>query len=310
MKRMPNSLKSFDDFLNEKKSNAEVIARTADEASVIKRTDNCAVFDGGGCVYKVKQVEIDDPLTCFENIIAQTFATEYNQMGIDWELSYATIGSKVYRVEKRQKLEVLDSNKMSFEEAVIKSSKLRRRVEKQLEIPRLFAQIHSEKGFEKFKKLILAREHNTDLSDFAIFDDQVVILGESNWFLGLLNCESKLDTTDTQRVVPVKTKYGEFFFAAQPLFKKKSAIGSALECSLKWWLFSKEVGDLEAFRRHMFDELESMATDNLRVLATKKHHVLKSKRDFGDVYSEMEKLGLLANSNVTMLDNGTKASGD
>ena len=281
---------------------SEIIQVPEDDFNVIKKTEDCVVVDCGNFVYKIKEMDFDDPLIIFETVVVQAFGAEYKQMGIDWELSNVTIGGNSFRVEKRQKLKVLDSSEMGFEEAVQKSSNLRRRVEKQLEFPRLFAQIHSVKGFEDFTKLILAREHATDLSDFAIFEDQVVIIGESNWFLGLLNRDSKWSTAETQRVVPVELKYGDFYFAAQRLFKRTSAIGSALQSSLKWWLFSREVGDLDVFRKHMFNELEAMATNNLKVLATKNPKVLKSKKDFGNVYSEMEKLGLLSAKFEVALD--------
>ena len=274
----------------------EIIMMPEGDASVIKRTDGCAVVDYGDYVIKIKEIDLNDPLTCFDNFIAQAFAAEYQHMGIEWELSNVSLDGKTFRVEKRQKLELLDSGKMSFEEAVKNSSVLRRRVEKRLEFPRLFAQIHSFKDFEHFNKLVMAREHASDLSDFAIFDGRVVILGQSKWFLGLLNRDSRWGTVETQRVLPVETNYGKFYFAAQNLFLKKNAVGSALQDSLKWWLFSSDVGNLESFRLKMYDELKEMATNNLKVLATKKPFVIKSKKDFGNVSSEMKKMGLLGSN--------------
>ena len=272
---------------------SEIIQVPEDDFNVIKKTEDCVVVDCCNFVYKIKEMDFDDQLTCFDTFVVQAFATEYQQMGIDWELSNVTIDGKTFRVEKRQKLELLDSSKISYEEAVIESSILRRRVEKRLEFPRIFAQIHAVRGFKHFNKLVMARKHASDLSDFAIFDGQVVILGESNWFLGLLKHDSQLSTVDTQRVVPVETKYGDFYFAVQGLFKRSSAIGSALQSRFNWWLFSNEVCDLDSFRKHMYVELEEMATNNLKVLATKSHQALKTRRDYGNVYAEMKKLGLL-----------------
>lgn len=263
------------------------------KSRVVKESDCSLVAETSDWIYKYKEIDVHNPRTFFKVIVARGFAKEYQDLGIDWDISFVENNGRKFQVERRQKLEVLNPEDISIEEAFKASSVVRKKVEKRLEFPRLFAQIHSSEGFKSFSKLVLGLSHRNEISDFAVFGNQVIVLGESSMFLALLDEDGEWQTTPSQRVVPVSLKSGEFWFADYNLFARKNALGSCLTDCLKWWLFPKNVGDIGQLRDQLYKELENMFTSNLKVLTTKEPRESKTRSDFGNVFEEMKKLGLL-----------------
>lgn len=270
---------------------------------VCKQSDDGAVVETDDSFVKVKKIDVSDHTHYFDQIISESYARVYQELGLDWSVSNFSIGDEVFRVEKRHKLTALQVGDLSYEEALLKSDKFKKRVEKRLELPRLFAQVGLDDYFLGCNKLVLARDCDEDITDFAFFGDEVICLGESGWFLAFLDESKNWKCLHGRSSREVTLSYGDFFLSAKTSFHESSMLGGVFLETSKWWLFPKELGDMNALRQEMAKESKDMFSTNIKILANKRIVPVKTRNDFGNMAQEMKRLGLIGLSHKSLPTN-------
>ena len=259
----------------------------------IKQTQDCVVLDSGECIIKIREIDNSDPQLVFEDIILHAFAQEYKKMGISWDISCVNHEGRTYRIEKREKLHVLQESELSFEEILEKSYSLKLRVEKKLGFPRLLSYIRGNENFEHVRKFILMRDAKNDFSDYALYGNEIVFLGESKWFIAPVDYKGEWIDSLNGQIVPVDVGYGKYFFARYNSFKSKHSSGEtrvatskAFEISPKWWLYDSVSGDIESAFNGLQDEYESLLSINAKLLTTKVKKDIKTEESLSDMATQ------------------------
>ena len=140
--------------------------RISDGASVVKNECGCFVVETNDAVFKIREIDPANVKNAFNDVVMQAFANEYSKMGLMWEYFSAIVGNKEYRIQKRQKLQVV-STCSNYEDVIIKASKVKRRVEAALEFPQIAHFLKKKDAFENVRKVVLARDCKADFSDYA-----------------------------------------------------------------------------------------------------------------------------------------------
>ncbi len=265
------------------------------KCSVVKNDNVCMVIHAQNCFYKVRKQNTEDAKSFFEQVVLNAFVSEYKQLGLEWDMFNVRDGEDVYTVEKRPILEVLTpSTFSSFDDVLAKTSDIYRRVENRLEFPVLTAQISQEEQFRSVEKVSLARNCKNDFADYALWQNHVIPLGNSNFFLALLNHNNMYDCCHKSFSSPISLTYGDFYFDNYYFFKNSKTMGRALRKRLssviKWWLFPSDVADLNEVNNYLDNELKDMYTTNLEILTSKQLHTVKTVDDFDSAFKECRKL--------------------
>ncbi len=259
---------------------------------IVKNENNCMVVKTPNCFYKIRRLNEKSP-ACpvynFEQTVIQAFCSEYKAMGLNWDVFNIKQNNTTYLVEKRQKLKTFSPNECDLQEIINKGSKIIRRVEKRLEIPLLAAQIKLSGLFEQFSKIVLARDSSNNLDDFAIWHNEVILLGNSNWFLAMLDNSGKWNMCQKAKPVAITLSYGEYYFAAYTTFSQYVNALDILKESSKWWLFKKADYDLLEVRQNMKSNLTEMIQNNIEVAANKERKIVSTEDEFGTMLDECKK---------------------
>lgn len=263
---------------------------------VVKKSPKCVVLESDSYYYKIHQIEAENPIQFFEMIVIETFAEEFRRIGLDWEVFREQFGGVQVLTEKRQKLELLSEEKIEFSDAMKKVSEITVSVEKKLGLPLLTAQIRQNGKFQNVKNVVLARDCEETVDDFAIFGDDVIPLGNSNLFLALVGFSGNWERFNFSTVEEVALPRGDFYFANQNIFKEvDQAISSVFEVTPKWWLFPLSAGNVIETTDRLRDELKEMLRTNSKILATKKKITVKEQSQFGNMSQECR--GFLGENN-------------
>ena len=258
-----------------------------EHASVVKASENCFVVETANYFYKVRRISSSDPRVVFNDVVMQAFASEYAQLGISWTYSSAKFEGLDYRVQKRQKLQPCSTDPSQLKDVIVQAEKIKRRVESRLEFPRVMHKLKSYSGFEAVNKVVLARDRKQNVDDFAIFNGHTIILGDSCWFLALLNGSGKWVKSVNNNFINLNLSYGTFNFAMYEIFEADYLIERVYESSPKWWMFeSQSDADCNTFS-HLQDEYEAMLTSNLSVLSKKVQVPVKTTKDYSNLNQNM-----------------------
>ena len=257
----------------------------------VKESENTVVAKAADCFYKVRKLEKGNPATDFEIAVAQAFADEYAAMGLIWELTIANDSESVYLIEKRQKLEVCNSEEYSYDDLLRRSYSVQRMVENKLEFPSLLAQIKATGKFNNVDKIVLARKCENDFADYALWKNSIVSLGESGRFLALRDdCGGKWIQDRPTDAVRVELSYGTFLFSSCNFTSTNRLIGALASETDAWWLFSNISINLPAVSDRLEKEAEDMLKQNLQIRLTGTSAPVKTADDFGSLAEECKKL--------------------
>lgn len=248
---------------------------------IIKNQNGCMVVETHECFYKIREVNKADPVSNFEQIVYETIAQEHRKMGLKWECFTVSECEKLFIVQRRQKLELLRDNKCAVRDAIKRSSIILRKVERALGFSQLVSQVNQVLNCDELVNIHLARAACPSLDDFAKKGDDFIMLGDSGFFLAMVNCNARWEYNSHQFVSRVSLECGDYYFAPRNIFEKTVHVaGTLMEPVSKWWLFPIEVGDLVGARNSYFSKLADMFSKNLKILATKQFLPAETAEDF------------------------------
>ena len=261
------------------------------KTQVVKTGETCAVVEDATHFWKINKINELNLAYQFDVTVKQAFADVHRELGIDWDVFLERHEDGLFLIEKREKLQTCDGLSVSLEDCLKESSKLTRRVEEKLEMRLLLAQIRQNEAFRNIRKIKLARDREDALDDFAIHEGSIVILGDTGWFLALVNADGKWENALFSDAVEVNLTFEDFFFANQGVFNEADqAIASIYELTQRWWLFPKDGIDFFATRSHLKLELENMLKTNAKILSQKTNIPVKDETSYFSFMNETEKL--------------------
>lgn len=248
---------------------------------VVKETKNTVVLETTSNFIKVHLVDAQDPRIEFRHIVLSAFAEEYRQMGIDWEVQFVTddvFGALI--VERREKLQVLTEADATVGKALKSVAKTTRKVERKLGFPKLTAQVAQMLGVDSLSKIIIARNTESTIDDFAMKNGQIVSLGSSELFLATINNDEWASNLP-QVVGKVSLNCGAFIFAPDNMFDDREDVAGTLFRSISmWWCFSLDVAGVLDARKQHFKSMEKMFSTNAKILHSKKPEHVATESDF------------------------------
>lgn len=262
-----------------------------DDFNIVKRGENSIVIEGKNHFYKICAINEPDQTYHFELLINATFAKEYRKLGLDWEIHSERINDHLFTIERREKLTVAKSSDYKIEDLQRRSSEIKARVEQKLELALSLAQIRQTGKFQNINSIVLARDSNEQLDDFAIYSDHIIQLGNSSWFLAPINNFNNWDRLQFAFVEPISLSYGNYYFADYNIFNEnRESVSSIYDITQKWWLFPTSVGDIYHTSEYLRTELEQMLKTNSKILVTKEKLNVKDRSNFGIMKDECERL--------------------
>ena len=226
----------------------------------IKESEDILVAEGCDCFYKVREFDPHNPRTKFELIVAKAYAEELQSVGLMWKLDVVEVATMQFLVEKRQKLEIPTPSKCSFDDLLRGAYAIQRRVENKLGLPSLLAQLKNSGGFEHVDKIVLARKHVENYSDFGLWNGNVIRLGNSNPVLALRDDASGkwIDDFPT-RPVHVNLPSGDYWFTSDKMIETNFLIGEIGCQAQDMWLFT-------GLSDNFADEIESCQVEYKKML--------------------------------------------
>ena len=270
---------------------------------VVKETDTTVVLETSRQFVKVHLVDGGDPRIDFRTIVLAAFAEEYRRMGIAWDVE--VVNDDVYGtmiIERREKLQVLSDADTSIDEAFRSASKTTRRVERKLGFAKLTAQVLQMFGIDSLSRIIIARNAEASVEDFASKNGNVVSLGSSELFLATIN-NNDWASNLPQVVGKVSLNCGDFIFAPDNMFDNREDVaGTLFRSTSRWWCFSLDVsGVLEARNQH-FQSMEKMFSTNAAILNSRLPEPVITEKDFSSVgyLDRCRQLTLASKKNLTL----------
>ena len=251
------------------------------DCKVLKSGNDCLVVDAGEFVFKIRKEKSKDPEKDFNFIVRQAFAQEYRDLGLTWDIKLSRRASGTCSIEKRTRLELF-SEATSRDEVLKKTAEIRRRVENKLEFPRLLAQLRENENFQHIEKVTLAKAEDVDNSNYARFNDDAIALGETCWFIALLEGHGRWVDSISSTVQNVSLSYGDFHFTDADIFGTSNKLAKVFHVTAKWWMFPISENDVISQRGNLKTELEKMYATNVKILARKYKFPVKTEDDFRD----------------------------
>ena len=264
--------------------------------SVKKNSNNCMVVETNDWFYKIRKQNKLEPIYAFQQIVAKAFAKEYALMGLKWKAFEVSGPKGTFSVEKREKLRVLKPGDLPFSEVLKKSNAVKRNVETRLEFPYLTALIRADGQLKHAEKVVLVSSAENNYDDYALSSNgDVVILGTSQFFLGLVNHLGGFERCAVLEPILVSLDCGSFYFDNYETFSSNTFIATLANPEGKFWLFPESVGNIAQVKAHFTKEFENHLAQNLKVLANKEMVKVKTNSDYKSYFEEVQKLKALEN---------------
>ena len=253
--------------------------------SIVKNEDNCFVAETQHCIYKIREISKDDPHKFFNDIINETFAEQYRKMGIEWKYFPLSIEEHEYRVQKREKLQVVKPQDLSFDEVLIKNSKIKRKTELKLRFPYLMSIIKKHPAFDRNLKIVIARDTDDDFSNYAYFKDEIISLGDSNYFLAFTGENGCWNKNSVFALINLSLNDHKFAFAPYRTMNPESKIDFYTGQASKWWLFPQVDDDgIITESKYFQDEIKLMFSTNQEIVSKKESKEVKTSNQFPDSF--------------------------
>lgn len=226
-----------------------------------------ASFKNIDCAQETREAVGENSAEWFDELVRCAFVAEFKAMGIEWNTPAVLTSAK-------------DAG-LCAQDALRRSLKIVRRVQKRLEFPRLFAQIKQQGNFDGICKMVLANASSMSIENYAVCKGEVLPLMGENWFIALLNSEGVWEPNVLTQAVPVTLSYGNFYFTERKLIlTRECAIEKIFENCSKWWMFPEGVGPVKAYREHLMKEMNVMMKNDIKILYSKKLHEVKTIDNF------------------------------
>ena len=178
-----------------------------------KNYNNQVVVEAKNYYYKIYE-ESKDSVGPFNSIIRSKLAEIYQELGIDWKILIFERDGHIFNFEQRQKLSVIGAHDIPFTEILLSFSQLLDELEEMLEFDVILSQLKKNECFDVVKKLKLLRFCVNKQEDYAIFDEQVVLLDDADWVVLPVDNQGEVVLLDPNVSVPVETSYGKFLFTS------------------------------------------------------------------------------------------------
>ena len=248
---------------------------------VCGKREDVIVLEGQSNFYKIQSHLENDPKSEFLCVVKQAIVNEYKVNGLDWDFFRVAGNLKTYSVEKREKLELASDNALTFEDVMMGSREIKRRIENRLEFPHLLSQLKQYDRFARVKKIELVFVNEGDLSNYAYIGENLFLLGDSQCFLALINDAGRWEKQINDIDVPVSLSYGNFIFKGEDAFNYDRLPHQRIfSIAPKWWLFPSTLNEPATSQANVVADLEALFKDNAKVLTTKKELPLKTLEDF------------------------------
>ena len=224
----------------------EIIQKTFNETELklANAKDDHIIFEGCDFFYKVnifnKECSISS-MYDFYLIVLQAFAEEYKKLGLDWSITRTSTEKNKYIIERREKIEVCDPNRISYEDVIKNNAITKQKVYKKLQFPYLLSEIVQFEGNESVSKIVLARFCEEDVTDFGIYKNRVIQFGNSGMFLALYKEGGKTLHSPNFSIFPIALDYGTFCFAPRYKVSASSYITRVNTPETKWWLYDDQL---------------------------------------------------------------------
>ena len=218
--------------------------------------------------FRVHQKYDADPSFPFEQILFKAFTQTRRSIGIDCDCYSFECDSQLFIVEESEKLQSINTSDCSLEEAIKSASSVTRTVEKNLGFVQIVAQLKQRFGIDKVQNLRVASSAKSQLSDFAIFEGQVVPINVENQFLALIDASKSWANNLTADSFIVETKFGKFVFGPKRECRDETELLLRLIGSIsEWWLFPLEFGEEMLRQREIAENnLRQMHETNVKII--------------------------------------------
>lgn len=160
--------------------------QTTDSLVKWKSYSHQVVVESGQHFYKIYEVTKNTPMM-FDHIVRVAVAQVMQEIGVDWKLATFDRGCDVFDFEQREKLQVTTTQDGEFEDILVSMSNIYSRVQEILGFDSILKQLQRLPEFEHVKALQLTRSSVNKFDDYAIFDDQVILLDDADFYITLLD---------------------------------------------------------------------------------------------------------------------------
>ncbi len=124
----------------------------------------------------------------FDMIIREKLASIYrNFFNIVWDILTIEKDGIYFQLERRQPLQVVSSDNFTNEEILQSWSKILVLLEEELGFNNILQQLKAKKSFNNVESIKLIRDNVTNAEDYAIIDNQIILLDDADWFIALLD---------------------------------------------------------------------------------------------------------------------------
>lgn len=242
----PRIINSFETFLDKVR---ELDGSTPESWVKWKDYDNQIVVHTNKYFYKLYVTDKDSGV--FQSIIREGLGGIYTSLGIEWNVITIQSLDKVYTIEQRQPLEVCSS--IDYQQLLLNWGNILLRLEEYLRFDLLLKQI--QEYYPDVAHIKLVRDCVNKLEDYAIYNGQVVLLDDADFFLCLLDKNLNVLSYKFDSVF-VHLCGQNLIFA--PLEYNNGGIKSN-EFTDKWWLFPEDAGngksilDFNSYRTDMIN---------------------------------------------------------
>lgn len=182
-----------------------------DELHKFKPFNHQLVLETEEIFYKIYERD-ESELARFYSEIRSNLSQLYEELGLEWEVLTVWRDGITTDIEKRQKVKVLSRDSMSFKDALRSFSVILAELENRLEFPDILRQLKRLPEFSNIEKLKLIRLTANKFDDYAVFNDQVVLLDDTDWCIALVNYDGEPANVEHQLTPRVHTGYGDFLF--------------------------------------------------------------------------------------------------
>ena len=202
-----NALKKINEF----EDNSDLENNT-DNLVKWKDYEHQVVIESDDFFYKVYE---SDPMndTKFNSVIREKLASIYNSLGIYWSVVTFEQNNKVYDFEQREKLKVSDEHDGSVEEIFLSFSFLLDRLEADLEFDKILLQLKKNPAYKKVVKLKLLIMCDMNYLDYAVYDNQAILLDDADFFIALIDHNNNQVYVPAEEEMKIETSYGTFLFS-------------------------------------------------------------------------------------------------
>lgn len=149
-----------------------------------KSPDNQCVIGTEKYFYKIYVVH---KRQLFESIIREKLAKIYREeYGLLWDIITVEKDNVLYQIERRQPLRVVQEDEIDKEVLLYNWGIILEKLEKELKFDELLSQLKLRKEFQNVEKLKLVRDNVTSCIDYAIYNDNIILLDDADWFIAMI----------------------------------------------------------------------------------------------------------------------------